>query len=332
MLNKIKNNKIDWTLFTALIILILGGAISFLSASLGKLAIDNNEFTIFIKNQFLFIFLIGPFVFLIGIFVNYKYYKKYSLYIFIILLVFSLTVFIPSLNFEHQGGVRWLSIFGFSIQPSEFLKFGSIIFMSYFGFIRKIAPKTFKWQLLPFLIFSILLGAILIKQKDFGTLFTILIPAFTIFIISGSKIKYSLIMIFIGLIGFISLILISPYKLDRVLTFLKPNRDPLGASYQPRQALIAIGSGELIGKGLGQSIQKFSNYLPEQATDSIFAIYSEEMGFVGGVFLLGLYLFIIIRSLNVAKNINDPYAKFLIIGIIATFSSQIFLNILSTLH
>lgn len=276
--------------------------------------------------------MIGSIAFLIGIILNYKYYKKFSLIIFALLLLFSLTVFIPSLNFEHQGGVRWINLFGFSAQPSEFLKFGSIVFIAFFATYRKKFPDKFKYQILPFIIFAIIIATILLTQKDFGTLFTILFPAFLILYASGIKTKQVAFLAIIAIIGFGVLVAFRPYMLGRIKTFINPDRDLLGASYQSNQALIAIGSGEVFGRGLGQSIQKFSHYLPEQATDSIFAVYSEELGFVGGVILLLLYLFIVVRSINIAKSSNDIYAKFLIIGIISTFTIQICLNILSTLH
>jgi cell division protein FtsW len=117
---------------------------------------------------------------------------------------------------------------------------------------------------------------------------------------------------------------------ERVLTFLEPSRDILGASYQLNQSLIAVGSGGVAGRGLGQSIQKF-NYLPEQISDSIFAVYAEELGFIGSLFLIMIYIFIIIRGIYIAKNVDDFFAKLLAIGIVSIFFIQTFINLASSI-
>lgn len=331
-IQNIKKIKFDKTLFISIIILLILGTITFLSASLGKLSTDGSEFYPFVKNQLIILFFGGTIAFLLGLFLNYKIYKRFAIPLFILSLLFALTVFIPQLNFEHQGGVRWINLFGFSIQPSEFLKFTSVVFMAYLGFKKNFNLNSKNKELFIFIGFSAILGLILLVQKDFGTLFTILVPAFIVFMLSGSKLKHNVLIIGIGIIGFIALLFIRPYMQGRILTFLNPDRDLLGSSYQINQSLIAIGSGELTGRGLGQSIQKFSHYLPEQATDSIFAVYAEEMGFIGSLILLILLFFIIYRASFIAKNTPDTFGKLLILGIIAVFTIQTCLNLLSAMH
>lgn len=332
MLEGIKKIRIDKGLLIGLIVLIIFGTVTFLSASLGKLATDEVEFYPFIKTQLLFILMVGPLAMFLGTSINYRYYRRLAMPLFILSILLALTVFIPSLSFEHQGGMRWINVFGFSFQPSEVLKFSSVVFMAYFC-VKKIKyPKSFRAELLPFLIFSLIVGSILLIQKDFGTLFTILVPAFIVFLLSGVKFKHSLMIILMAILGFVILVSLRPYMRARIVTFFNPQQDLLGSAYQVNQALIAVGSGELTGRGLGQSIQKFSHYLPEQATDSIFAIYAEEMGFVGSLILLGIFLFIILRTIRISKETPELFGKFLIIGIISIFTIQVTLNILSTLH
>jgi len=139
-----------------------------------------------------------------------------------------------------------------------------------------------------------------------------------------------LILIVAGILTFLVLIQVRPYMKERVLTFIQPEREVLGSGYHLNQSLIAVGSGGLFGRGVGQSIQKF-NYLPEQISDSVFAVYAEELGFVGSIILLSLFFSIIMRGIFISKRVTDSFGKLLIIGIISTFFFQMALNISSSI-
>lgn len=326
----LKNLKFDKPLMILILVLILLGIMIFLSAALGILSNNELKFFSIIKSQILYIFLFGGLALFLGYKINYKYYKKYAVLIFILTYIFTLSVFIPGLQFYYNGAYRWIYIFGISIQPSELLKFGSIVLISYFCTKYNKYFKNIKIGLLPFIILSIIISAALLLQPDFGTLMIILIPTFIVYFVSGAKWRDILIIILSGSLIFIALIQVRPYMKERLLTFRNPDRELLGAGYQLNQSLIAVGSGGLAGRGIGQSIQKF-NYLPEQISDSIFAVYAEEVGFIGSIILLLLFLSIIMRGIYISKMAEDTFGRLLAIGIISTFFFQTILNIASAI-
>lgn len=330
-MNKIVSSlKIDKPFFVAILILVLVGTLIFLSASLGIL--PNNELKFFsvIKTQIIYIFLFGSGALFLGTKINYKYYKKFTIPIFILAILFTLTVFIPGIGFYFNGAHRWIHIFGISIQTSETLKFASVVLISLLCAKYGKHFDNIKYGLIPFLIFVAIVATVLLLQPDFGTLSVILIPSFIVFFVGGAKWRDILIFLILGAICFTLLIQVKPYMKERILTFFEPQRETLGAGYHLKQSLIAVGSGGLAGRGVGQSIQKF-NYLPEQISDSIFAVYAEELGFIGSILLLGLFLFIIMRGIFISKRINDKFGKLLIIGIISTFFFQMSLNLASAI-
>lgn len=326
----IKNLKVDKVLLISIAVLVVIGIIIFLSASLGIL--PNNELKFFsvIKSQLIYVFLFGSLALYLGSKIDYKYYKKFAPTIFILALLFSLTVFIPGLSFYYNGAHRWIHIFSISIQPSEVLKFASVVFIAFLASRYEKYFDNIKVGLLPFAVFVLLIGGVLLLQPDFGTFLIIFLPAFIVYFVGGARWRDIIILFLAGLLAFFVLIEARPYMKERVLTFIEPDREALGAGYQLNQALIAVGSGQTFGRGIGQSIQKF-NYLPEQISDSIFAVYAEEVGFIGSILLIIVFLFIILRGVNIAKYVNDDFGKLLAIGIVATFFFQTALNISSTI-
>jgi cell division protein FtsW len=310
--------------------LLLFGIIIFLSASLGILPNNELKFFVIIKSQLLYVFVFGLLALYLGTRINYKYYKKYSIIIFIVSLVFSMLVFVPAFNFYYNGAHRWIHIFGLSIQPTELLKFGSVNLIAFFCSKYSKKFNTMRLGLLPVLIFIAIVSGVLLLQPDFGTLLVILLSSLIVFFVGGAKWRDVIILLISGILIFFLLINTRPYMKERVLTFIEPNRELLGAGYQLNQSLIAVGSGQMFGRGIGQSIQKF-NYLPEQISDSIFAVYAEEVGFVGSLILILLFIFIILRSINISRYTEDDYGKLLVIGIISIFFFQTILNISSAI-
>lgn len=328
--NVIQNLKIDKLLLTFIFILLFAGLAIFLSASLGILSNNELKFFTLIKSQLFFTFIIGILALFLGSRINYKYYKKFSLIIFIASFLATFLVFVPGISFFYNGAHRWISIFSFSLQPSEFLKLGSIILISFFCVKYQKHFSNIKIGLIPFLIFVILVSGALLIQPDFGTLLVVLIPSFVIFFVGGAKIRDIFILFSLGIILFFGLIEMRPYMKERILTFQDPERESLGAGYQLKQSLIAVGAGQVSGRGFGQSLQKF-NHLPEQISDSIFAVYAEETGFIGSILLFIIFLLIILRGIHIAKYTQDKFGKYLAIGIISIFFFQMILNISSAI-
>jgi cell division protein FtsW len=323
-----KKGKIDNFFLTVVILLVIIGAIIFISASLGILAKNEEKFYGVIANQFIFGIGGGLVAFYLGYKIPYKFWRKYSLYIFIASIVITLLVFVPGLGIEHGGAKRWINFWGFSFQPVEFLKIGFIIyFASWLSWIKN-KVKDFKYSILPLLVLLILVAGILLNQPDTKSIILVSLTSLIMLFVSGVPIKYLFGLFAVLLLGFGVLVAVKPYLMERVYTFMDPSRDGSGASWQLQQSLIAIGSGGFGGRGLGQSIQKF-NYLPEPQGDSVFAVVGEELGFIGSVLIIILYVLFALRGYRIAYYSPDPFSKLLVIGIISILAFQSFMNIAS---
>jgi len=316
-------------LITTIILVVLGLAI-FTSASLGLLAKDGASFGSVALKQFLFGGLGGSIALVTLSNIHYRQLKKYSFYIFIAGLALSLFVFLPFLGMEHGGAKRWISLGFFSFQPAEFLKLGFVIYFAAILSSVRTRIGTFKHGVLPALTLLGLVGAVLLSQPDTGTFLVILITGFAMFIAIGGRWKHVMGTGMFALLSLGVLILTRPYIKERILTFIDPARDALGAGYQIQQSLIAIGSGELTGRGFGQSIQKFS-YLPEPIGDSIFAVSAEEFGFIGAMLIIIAFLTFASRGVFIAQKAPDYFSGLLVLGIVILMISQSFINIASML-
>jgi cell division protein FtsW len=189
---------------------------------------------------------------------------------------------------------------------------------------KKVAD--FNEGLVPFLAILLLIGFLIIKQPDTGTLGLICFIAMSIFFAAGAHVKHIFGLIGLGFASIAVLILLAPYRLARMTVFLNPDHDPAGAGYQVSQALLAVGSGGLLGAGLGQSRQKF-NYLPEPVTDSIFAVLAEEFGFMGTTVLVCLFLYLAWRGLRIAQGAPDMFGRLIVVGVVSWITIQAFINI-----
>lgn len=245
-------------------------------------------------------------------------------------LILTALVFVPAIGFSYNGAHRWIHILNFSFQPSELLKIGFVIyFAAWLGSIKD-KVTTWKYGTWPLVAFLSVVGAILLKQPDTATFGVIFFAIVAMFIVAGGRWLHIGILSLIGVVAITVLFFTRPYIADRIETFLDPSRDPLGSGYQIQQSQIAIGSGQIFGRGFGQSIQKF-NYLPEPVGDSIFAVAAEEFGFVGGSILIVLYLLFGIRGLKIAANAPDNFGRLLTVGIVILVVSGSFVNIASML-
>lgn len=323
-----KGTKVDKIFLGIVIALTLGGIIMFVSASLGILAKNETKFYGVLTSQLLFGLLGGSIVLYATLRVPYKFWREYSLIIFIASLLITALVFVPHIGFTHGGARRWINVFGFSMQPVEILKIAFIIYFAAWLSWVKNKVRDVKWGILPLVIFILLIGGLLLKQPDTKSVILMAISAFAMLFVSGVSYKQIFIMIAVCLVGASILVSVTPYLRDRVNTFLHPSHDPSGSSYQLQQSLIAIGSGGIFGRGLGQSIQKF-NYLPEPQGDSIFAVIGEELGFVGCIVLLLLFIAFAFRGFKIAYYAPDSFSKLFVVGIITLFTAQSFMNIAS---
>jgi len=276
----------------------------------------------YLFHQILYGFIPGLILGAIAYFIDLKLVKKLSLIIIIGSLILMTLVFIPGLGTKLGGARRWINLGPIALQPSEFLKLGFII---YFASWLSSKKKT-KELLIPMLAILGVISALLLSQPDMSTLVVIGGVAIIMYFCSQRPLWETGVLVLGGISGLLLLIKMAPYRLNRLLLFLKPNEQPLGMGYQLKQALIAVGSGGIIGTGLGLSIQKYG-FLPEPMTDSIFAVYAEETGFIGCIILLLLYLIFIWQAFRIAQNIKDGFLKLLVIGITSWIIIQTFVNI-----
>lgn len=316
--------KPDKLFFFLTLILIITGFAIFASSALGQMGKNGAGFETVVIKQ-LAILLLGLVAMLVVARLPYAELKKFSPFIFLGAIVLSALVFLPSLGLEYNGARRWLILGPLSIQPAEFLKASFVIFLAAWASARKDKIKGSVEGLLPFLIFLSVVATIMFFQKDTGTLMVMMAGALGIFISAGGRWKHLLLIGLLGLIAFGSLVLIRPHVRDRIETFLDPERDERGASYQINQSLIAIGSGGVFGRGFGQSRQKFS-YLPEPIGDSIFAVAGEEFGLIGSSLIISLFLLFALYGYHLANRQKDLFGRLLIVGFITSISAQAFIN------
>lgn len=271
----------------------------------------------FVKQQIVWT-IVGLIAFFAAIVIPVRFWKKIAVPFFVFNIILLILVLIPGFSLQIYGARRWLSFGPVTVQPSEVLKI-SLIFL----FAKLADDKKSIYYFLSALFISCLL---VMLQPDLGTTIVIAVIGFAQMFIAGFGLLWLFgILAGGGLLGTMA-ILISSYRRQRFLTFLNASIDPLGSSYHIRQVLLALGSGGIFGVGLGQSRQKFS-FLPEVATDSVFAIIGEELGFVGAVGIIILFGVFIFKALRIVQNASDTFSKVIATGITAWIGGQVVLNI-----
>ncbi len=325
-IDTIKTNRADKSLIVIIFLLLIFGLIMISSVSV-VLSYKNFGYNYYyLTHQFVYGLLPGIIFMSILINVDYSFYKKQSRLFLILTIILLLIVFVPGFSFGAKGASRWVQMWGFSFQPSEFAKLTFIMYLASWLCSKEREIKNFSEGLIPFIILVALMAIPLIMQPDLGTLIIIIAIAGSMYFVSGAKITHILSLSGLGAFAIFVMIKIAPYRMDRLMVFLHPELDPKGIGYQINQALLALGSGGIFGLGFGHSRQKF-NYLPEPMGDSIFAVIGEELGFVGLFFLVLLFLFFAMRGYEIVKSAPDNFGKFVAIGITSWIVFQAFMNI-----
>lgn len=320
-----KRGKPDFWLIFIIFLLVGFGLIMVFSASYfkGYTDPDLKDSYYFFKRQ-LGYGLVGILLFFIFSNIPYTHYRKYVGLIFIISLV--LLILVPIIGDERNGAQRWIDLGFISFQPSEFVKLGIIIYTASIMVKKQPVLDQFKRGLLPPLIIIGLISGLLVIQPHFSATIIILGTSFIIIFCAGARLKH-LTFLFASAIPILAIILfLGDYRVDRIVSLFNPFSDPTGKDYQIIQSLIAIGPGGLTGVGLGKSIQKMA-YLPEAHTDFIFSIISEELGFMGGSFLIFLYIFLITRGLMISLRAPDQFGTLLGIGIVTLIAIETIFNL-----
>ena len=306
--------------------LILFGIVMIYSSSYIWAEYKFNDAFKYVKQQGLFI-IIGTFLMLLISKIDYKIYEKKAFPIFIACIILLILVLIPGIGKIRNGSISWFGIGSFGIQPSEFAKLGLIMLTSKYlsksnKFIKDLTKGVFPILGVLFLVFGLIM-----LQPDFGTGMIIVVSIIAMLFVAGVNMKFFFGLGAIGVIGIIVLILIAPYRVDRITSFINPWNDPLGTGFQIIQSLYAIGPGGLLGMGFLNSRQKHF-YLPEPQTDFIFSIISEEFGILGIIIVASLFVFILYRGMRISLRCSDSFGKYLAFGMTFQILIQAVMNLM----
>ena len=251
--------------------------------------------------------------------------QKYRNIIFLIAIILLILVLIPGIGMVRGGARSWIGIGDLSFQPSEFVKLSLIIFTA--NYLEKNKEDMTKLSsLIPMLLVLILVFGLIMLEPDFGTGFILILTVLSMILISGIKKRYTVFALILGIFAFLGLIISAPYRLQRIFAFLDPYEDPLGSGFQIIQSLYAISPNGFFGRGLFKSFQKYY-FLPEPQTDFIFAIIVEELGFIGGVFIIVLFIILFYNGLLIALKAKTLFQTYLAAGIILSIFIQFFINV-----
>jgi cell division protein FtsW len=258
--------------------------------------------------------------------VDYRLFKKYSTVIILGAALLLLLVLIPGIGLQVGNARRWINLGFYLLQPSEFAKLALIFYLAAWYDTRgEYVRGSFFYLLGPLAVTGIIAGLV-IFEPDFGSMTSLLLIALAVIVASPTRLSHILTLAGLGLgLGW-GAVTAAPYRLERILTFFNPNSDPLGAGYQINQALLAIGSGGILGYGFGQSRQKF-NFLPEPIGDSIFAVMSEELGFLRVLVVLAAFLAFALVGFSIARRAPDTFGRLVAAGVTMWVVIQVCLNI-----
>ena len=273
---------------------------------------DGGEILFHTKNHFVKLAVFFPLMIFVAFF-NIKFWHSFSYIIYIMVIL--LLVYVSFFGIKSSGSQRWMDLYFFVLQPSEIMKVAIIMCLAKYYHRLKIENVNSFTSIAVVLSIIIIPIIFVISQPDLGTSVLIALSGLIILWLGGVKIKYfiySFITFLISLPFIISFL--KPYQKLRILTFLDPDRDPLGAGYQIIQSKIAIGSGGLDGKGFLKGTQSYLDFLPEKHTDFIFTLFSEEFGFLGSILLLVIYLIIIVRIVRIGVISRSSFAKLFCFG------------------
>jgi len=255
--------------------------------------------------------------------IKFWFRSAYIFYIIILILLFA----VDSFGVTASGSKRWISLVFINLQPSELMKVALIIFLArYYYKIPSDNVTNIRYIITP--VFAIFIPVVLVaSQPDLGTSVLILLGGVGVIFLTGFRFKFFLYSFFaLVLLMPVGVSLLKPYQKSRILTFLNPERDPLGAGYQIIQSKIAVGSGGILGKGFLQGSQSYLDYLPEKHTDFIFTLFSEEFGFIGSLILLVIYVLIIFRITSIGNTVKNNFSRLFCFGFGTAFFIYVAVN------
>jgi len=315
--------RFDYILFIAVLVLSAIGLVVLSSALKIRPTIGPG----ILKSQVLAL-LMGIALCLILSAIDYKDLKVLSLFIFFGAMGLMTMVLLFGSG-QELGNKNWIKIAGVSVQPSEYAKVAYIILASVFLERIKDSQEKNKSDIIKFVVYSCVAIGLVLLQKDLGTALVFAFIFLAFIYIAGIPYRFIFIL-FGGLmlsLPFVWVYILNDTRKDRILTFISPERDPLGGGFHVKMSKMAIGSGQLFGQGYGSGLQTQGGSVPVNESDFIFSVVGEELGFIGGIIIILLGLFIILRCIHIAKNASDSYGAFLVIGVTAMISFNFIENI-----
>ncbi len=321
-----RRHRPNFALLIGILVLIIVGSILISSASVVMSKQISGDPGYYFK-QHIVSLLLGFALMFFAYKVDYNFWKKLSPLAIVTAVILMILVFVPGIGAAHGTFAnRWINIGPINFAPTEVFKFSLIIYLAAWFEKKGSEIKSFAYSAVPFLFIMAVSAALIIAQPDMGTLMVVALVAGVMYFVAGASVSHILGMIMIAASGIVYLIVTAPYRMKRFMIFLNPSADQSGAGYQINQALLAIGTGGLFGVGYGQSRQKF-NYLPEAASDSIFAVASEELGFIGASLLVLTYLVVAYQGYKVAEKAPDGFSRLIAAGITSWIVIQAMINI-----
>ncbi len=312
--------RLDWVLLFAVLVLAVVGFAMIWSVALSR---DPSDLGL-VKKQ-AFAFAIGLLIVFFLATANYRLLHNYALVIGIaaVLLLIGVLIFGRTI----RGTTGWFGIAGWNFQPVEFAKFALIVFLA--KFLADYPRDSFSMR--TFIFLCVVVGGsigLVLLQPDLGSALVLIAVWFGLLLFARIRKRYLLIAAIGALvIATFAWFILAPYQKDRILTFLDPSRDPLGRGYNVTQALIAVGAGELFGRGLGFGSQSQLRFLPESQTDFIFAVIAEELGFAGVLVVLAGFAVLFHRTIAIARSAHDDFTVFLVLGVLIVFGAQFIVNV-----
>lgn len=316
---------LDTVLFTAVAALVGIGLVMVFSASSATAYAEHGDIAYYLKRQ-----LVWLAVGLAGAYAVYRteYHRlrAFAPYLLVAAFIGLGLVFVPHVGLGVNGGRRWIGAAGISVEPSEFAKLALVIYLSAVLSARGERITSLARGLVPLCVPVALMAVLVLKEPDMGTASLLVFTAFALFFAAGARVVH-LAAVTLATVPFAALtVLASPYRRARIFAFVDPWKDPLNTGFHIVQSLLALGSGGLFGVGLGASRAKFF-YLPEQYTDFIFSVLGEELGLIGTLAVIALFITLAYRAIRIALAAPDRFGFFLAVGCAAMITIQAFVNI-----
>lgn len=315
----------DFILLVTVLVLLAIGTMMVFSSSTAYAYTNLSGSYALIKKQILYVGL-GLVMMFFLMNVNYKKIGKLSPLLFVVTIILLILVSIPGVGTVLNGARRWIKIAGILFQPSEIAKLSTILFFAYSISLNKIKLTNLVKGLLPYLGIVGIIAFLLLQQPHFSATVLIVMVSTIILICAGARITHFILLACPAIIAGSILVFTSEYRMKRITSFLDPWSDLKDGGWQIVQSLYAIGSGGLIGRGLGKSLQKFL-YIPEPYNDFILSVLAEELGFLGVFIVLTLFIIFIWRGIKIAINTPDKFGELVALGITSLIAMQVIINV-----